>query len=53
VWFRSAANLRKISTTNLTLSVGDDVITPVDMLRDLGVHLDAELTMNNLKSLKG
>jgi len=48
VWFGSAANLRKISTTNLTLSVGDDDITLVDVVRDLGVHLDAELTMKQL-----
>jgi len=45
VWFGSTANLRKTSPTNLTLSVGDDVITPVDAVRDLGVHLNAELTM--------
>ena len=30
---------------NLTSSVGDDVITPIDVVRDLGVHLDAQLTM--------
>jgi len=47
VWFGRAANLCKISTMNLTLSFGDDVITLVDVvgLRVLGVQLDAELTM--------
>jgi len=45
VWYGSAANLLKISTTNLTLSVVDDVITLVDVVRDVGVHLDAELIM--------
>jgi len=45
VWLGSAANLRMISTTNLTLSVSDDVITPVDVVHNIGVHLDAELTM--------
>ena len=30
---------------NLTLSVGGDVITPVKVVHDLGVYLDAELTM--------
>ena len=45
VWFGSTANLRKMSAVNLTLSVGDDVITPVDVVHDLGIHLDAELTM--------
>ena len=44
-WFGSRANLRKLATANLTLSVGDDVIQPVTVVRDLGVQLDAELTM--------
>jgi len=34
-----------MSAKNLTLSVGGDVITPVEVVRDLGVYLDAELTM--------
>jgi len=41
---RGAAKLRKISTTNLTPSVGDDVITPVNVVCDLDVQ-DAQLTM--------
>jgi hypothetical protein len=48
VWFGSAANIRKMSAANLTLpvmTVGDDVIAPVDTVRDLGVLLDAQLTM--------
>jgi hypothetical protein len=44
-WFGSRANLRKLSSTDLTLSVGDDVIKPVTVVRNLGVYLDAELTM--------
>ena len=43
--FGSRANLCKLSSVDLTLSVGDDVIQPVTVVRDLGVHLDAELTM--------
>ena len=30
---------------NLTLSIGDDVIKPIAVVRDLRVYLDAELTM--------
>jgi hypothetical protein len=45
--FGSAANIRKISGKNLTLSVGNDVTTPVEVVRDLGVYLDAELTMKH------
>jgi len=47
MWFGSAANLKKLSNTNLTLSVGSDVITPVKVVRDLGVYLDAELTLKH------
>ena len=47
VWFGSAANIRKISTMDLALSVGGDVITPLEVVRDLGVYLDAELTMKH------
>ena len=47
VWFGSAANIRKMSAQNLTLSVGGDVITPVEVVRDLGVYLNAELTMKH------
>ena len=47
VWFGSAANIRKMSAKNLTLSVGGDVITPVEVVRDLGIYLDAELTMKH------
>ena len=32
---------------NLTLSVDGDVITSVEVMRDLGVYLDAELTMKH------
>jgi hypothetical protein len=36
-----------MSAKNLTLSVGGDVISPVEMVRDLGVYVDAELTMKH------
>ena len=46
IWFGSHANMRKIaSVADLTLTVGGDVITPVTLVRDLGVYLDSELTM--------
>jgi len=44
-WFGSLANLRKLSSADLTLSVGNDVIQPVTVVRDLGVYLDNDLTM--------
>jgi len=47
VWLGSAANIRKMSAKNLTLSVGGDVMTPVEVMRDLGVYLDAELTLKH------
>ena len=44
-WSGSRANLCKFSSVDLSLSVGDDVIQPDTVVRDLGVHLDAKLTM--------
>ena len=45
VWFGSGANLRKLNTADLSLSVCGDVIPPLLVVRDLGVYLDSELTM--------
>jgi hypothetical protein len=45
VWFGSGANLRKFNTSDLSLSVREDVISPLSVVRDLGVYLDSELTM--------
>ena len=36
-----------MSSANLTLSVGNDVIQPVTIVRDLGVYLNNELTMKH------
>ena len=43
--FGSWANLQKIATENLALQVGEDIIQPVKTVRDLGVTLDTELSM--------
>ena len=45
IWFGTAANLRKIKSTDLALHVGSDDIKPVNVVRDLGVLLDQELSM--------
>jgi len=37
--------LEKISDSDLMLDTGTRVIRPVKSVRDLGVHLDSELTM--------
>ena len=37
IWFGTAANLRKIKSTDLALHVGSDVIKPVNVVCDLGV----------------
>jgi len=45
-WFGSRTNLHKLSSANLTLSVGDDVIQPVAVVRELlDVYVHADLTM--------
>ena len=45
IWFGTAANLKKMKSTDLALHVGSDVIKPVNMVRDLSVILDQELSM--------
>jgi len=45
VWFGSRANLNKISGSDLCLHVGSDVIKPREVVRDLGVYLDSELSL--------
>ena len=47
VWFGSRSNLRKLASRDLSLTVGDDVIKPVTVVRDLGVLVDSELTMKH------
>ena len=44
-WFCSRPNLNKISGSHCSLSVGCDVIKPKDVVRDLGVYLDSELSL--------
>jgi Reverse transcriptase (RNA-dependent DNA polymerase) len=45
IWFGTPATLKKIKDSDLALRVGCDVIKPVDVVRDLGVLLDQELSM--------
>ena len=50
-WFGSRANLCKLSSVDLSLAVGDDVIQPATVVRDLGAYPYAELTMNQASVL--
>ena len=45
IWFGSRANLAKINSRDRSVQVGVETIQPSSVVRDLGVHLDAELTM--------
>ena len=45
IWFGSRANLQKIATTDHSLRIDGSVIHSVDSVRDLGVILDSELTL--------
>ena len=38
VWFGTKANLKKTENSDLSLHVGNDVIDPVSVVRDLGVY---------------
>ena len=45
MWFGSSAALNSLSQSDMTVNSGADVIQPVTAVRDLGVHLDSELSM--------
>jgi len=47
LWFGSAANLRKLSADELNIRVGQSVVKPVTTVRNLGVLIDAELSMRD------
>jgi hypothetical protein len=44
-WFGSRANLAKLADQDCTLQVTSDTIQPINEVRDLGVLLDAELSL--------
>ena len=46
MWCGSQASLKKVASNDLSLRVGNDVITSVNAVRDLGVTLDSELIMH-------
>ena len=47
LWFGSAANLRKLSADELNIRVGQSVVKPVTTVQNLGVLIDAELSMRD------
>ena len=44
-WFGTATQLRKVLQCDRKICVGGSVIDPVSAVRNLGVYVDAELTM--------
>jgi len=47
LWFDTPANLRKIPSDNRSIRLGSTVVDPVNVVRDLGVFLDTELSMRD------
>jgi len=45
IWFGSQSNLAKLSRTDCTIQVGSSAIQPSTVVRDLGLHLDSQLSM--------
>jgi hypothetical protein len=45
IWFGTASNLHKLDIADMRLKFGTDVIEPAEVVRDLGVYLDSELSM--------
>jgi len=51
LWFGSAANLRKLSPYELNIRLGQSVVKPVTIIRNLGVLIDPELSMRDHVSI--
>jgi hypothetical protein len=47
IWFGSAANLRKLNQSDMSLNLNGTIIHPADTVRDLGAFFDSEMTMRN------
>ena len=45
IWFGTSSTLKHLQNINLRLHVGTDSIAPSEVVRDLGVFLDSELTI--------
>jgi len=45
IWFGSKPNLAKLSSTDCSIQVGTSTIQPSAVVRDLGFHLDSELSL--------
>ena len=45
IWLGTRHALQKTAMADLTLEIGDDVVQPASVVRDLGVLLDQELTL--------
>jgi len=47
IWLGSKSNLTKLSTANTSVQVGSATIHPSAVVRDLGLHLDSELSLKH------
>jgi len=45
IWFGSRSSLSRLKSEDCTLEIGATVVKPIDVVRDLGVLLQSELTM--------
>ena len=45
IWFGSQANLVKLNSLDCSFRVGSSTVQPSTVVRDLGLHLDNELSM--------
>jgi len=47
IWFGTSGNLQKLDPADTRLLIDGTIIEPVDVVRDLGVFFDSELSMRN------
>ena len=47
IWFRSRTSLHRLHGVDLSLHIGENIIEPLSVVRDLGVFLESELAMTS------
>ena len=45
IWIASRTSLNKVKSQDCSLVMGAETVTPVDVVRNIGVYLDSELSM--------
>jgi len=53
IWLGARGNLKNLANNDCSVHVGSEIIQPSTFVRDLGIYLDAELTMKHRPARAG